>query len=135
MSLAAAIGQGQTICVTASGELGRGPTVGFQDGEPASVRWSFARSGTLQERRGTVQWAMTAKERLRERIEALSEEEASEALRLLDQPQDPVIAAFRDAPEDDEPWTDDDEAAAAEGRADIAAGRTVSLDEAMREFE
>jgi hypothetical protein len=78
---------------------------------------------------------MTAKERLRERIEALSEEEASEALRLLDQPQDPVIAAFRDAPEDDEPWTDDDEAAAAEGRADIAAGRTVSLDEAMREFE
>jgi predicted transcriptional regulator len=78
---------------------------------------------------------MTAKERLRERIEALSEEQASEALRLLDQPQDPVIAAFRDAPEDDEPWTEDDEAAAAEGRADIAAGRTVSLDEAMREFE
>jgi hypothetical protein len=78
---------------------------------------------------------MTAKERLRERIEALSEEEAGEALRLLDQPQDPVIAAFRDAPEDDEPWTEDDEAAAAQGRADIAAGRTVSLDEAMREFE
>jgi hypothetical protein len=78
---------------------------------------------------------MTAKERLRKRIEALSEEEASEALRLLDQPHDPVIAAFRNAPGDDEPWTEDDEAAAAEGRADIAAGRTVSLDEAMREFE
>ena len=66
--------------------------------------------------------AMTAKEQLRERIEALSEDEASEALRLLDLRTDPAIAAFRDAPVDDEPWTEDDEAAAAEGRADIAAG-------------
>jgi hypothetical protein len=78
---------------------------------------------------------MTAKEKLRERIEALTEEEASEALRLLDMRSDPVLAAFRDAPVDDEPWTEEDEAAAAEGRADVAAGRTVSLDEAMRELE
>jgi hypothetical protein len=79
---------------------------------------------------------MTAKEQLRERVEALSEEEASEALRLLEQhDSDPVIAAFRDAPEDDEPWTEEDEAAAAEGRADIAAGRTVSLEQAMRELD
>ena len=41
---------------------------------------------------------MTAKQKLRERIEALTEEEASEALRLLDPRSDPVIAAFRDAP-------------------------------------
>lgn len=78
---------------------------------------------------------MTAKERLRERIEALSEEEAANTLHLLDEREDPVIAAFRDAPEDDEPWTEDDEVAAAEGRTDIAAGRTVSLDEAVRELE
>jgi hypothetical protein len=78
---------------------------------------------------------MTAKEKLRERVEALTEEQAAETLRLLDQrTEDPVIAAFRDAPEDDEPWTEDDEIAAAEGRADVAAGRTVSLDEAMREL-
>ena len=76
---------------------------------------------------------MTAKEKLRERVEALTEEEAAEALRLLDQQGDPVLAAFRDAPADDEPWTEEDEAAAAEGRADLAAGRTVSLDEATRE--
>lgn len=76
---------------------------------------------------------MTAKEKLRERIEGLTEEEASEALRLLDLRSDPVIAAFRDAPLDDEPWSEDDEAAAAEGRADLAAGRTVPLDEALRE--
>lgn len=78
---------------------------------------------------------MTSKERLRERIETLSEEEAGEALRLLDLRVDPVIAAFRDALPDDEPWTEDDEAAAAEGRADLAAGRTVSLDETLRESE
>jgi hypothetical protein len=79
--------------------------------------------------------AMTAKEKLRERIEALSEEEADEALRLLDLRTDPVIVAFRDAPADDEPWTEEDEAAAADGRADLAAGRTVSLDDALREQE
>ncbi len=72
---------------------------------------------------------MTAKEELRERVETLTEREATETLRLLDHRTDPVIAAFRDAPIDDEPWTEEDEAAAAEGRADLAAGRTVSLDE------
>lgn len=83
----------------------------------------------------TVDPAMTAKQKLRERIEALSEEEAAQALRLLDQrAEDPVLAAFRNAPEDDEPWTEEDEQAAAQGRADVAAGRTVSLDEAMREL-
>lgn len=76
---------------------------------------------------------MTAKEKLRERIEAFSEEEAGDALRLLDMRGDPVVVAFRNAPTDDEPWTAEDEAAAAEGRADLAAGRTVSLDEALRE--
>ncbi|HEX3392019.1 MAG TPA: hypothetical protein VHS55_05615 [Solirubrobacteraceae bacterium] len=78
---------------------------------------------------------MTAKEKLREQIETLSEQEAGEALRLLDLRADPVIVAFRDAPADDEPWTQEDEAASAEGRADLTAGRTVSLDEALRESE
>jgi hypothetical protein len=77
---------------------------------------------------------MTAKEKLRERVELFTEEEAARALQLLEERGDPVIAAFRDAPIDDEPWTEEDEAAAAEGRADLAAGRTVSLDEAMREL-
>lgn len=77
---------------------------------------------------------MTAKQQLRERVETLTEEQAAEALQLLDQRADPVIAAFRDAALDDEPSTEQDEQAAAEGRADVAAGRTVSLDEAMREL-
>src|ERR1700689_3383292 len=71
---------------------------------------------------------MTAKEELGERIETLSEEETGEALRLLDLRVDPVIVAFRDAAPDDGPWTEEDEAAAAEGRGDLGAGRAVSLD-------
>lgn len=78
---------------------------------------------------------MTAKQQLRERIETFSEQEASEALRLWDLRADPMVIAFRDAPLDDEPVTPEEEAAIAEARADIDAGRTVSLDEAMREFE
>jgi len=79
---------------------------------------------------------MTTKERLRKLVEELSEPEAERVLALVEnEHEDPVIAAFRDAPEDDEPWTDEDEAAAAEGRADIAAGRTVSLEEIKREFD
>jgi hypothetical protein len=78
---------------------------------------------------------MTAKEQLRQRVEAFSEDEAAEALRLLDLRTDVVVVAFRDAPLDDEPFTEEDEAALAEARADVAAGRTVPLDEAMRELE
>ena len=79
---------------------------------------------------------MTTKERLHKLVDELSELEAEHALKLVQKDRaDPVIAAFRDAPEDDEPWTDEDEAAAAEGRTDIAAGRTVSLEEIKREFD
>jgi hypothetical protein len=78
--------------------------------------------------------AVTAKEKLRQRIEAFSEEEAVHALRLLDLRNDPVVVAFLDAPVDDEPFTDEDETALVEARADMAAGRTLPLDEAMREI-
>jgi hypothetical protein len=78
---------------------------------------------------------MTAKEQLRQRVEAFSEDEAAEALRLLDLRNDVVVVAFRDAPLDDEPFTDEDEAALAEAKADLAAGRTVPLGDAMRELE
>lgn len=75
---------------------------------------------------------MTAKEKLMERVANLSEAEADETLRLLEMRADPVVIAFRDAPEDDEPWTAEDEAAVAEADADLAAGRTTSLEEVGR---
>lgn len=77
---------------------------------------------------------MTAKEKLLQRVTRLSETEAEETLRLLDDRDDPVVVAFREAPEDDEPWTETDEAALAEADADFAAGRTVSLEEIERKY-
>jgi predicted transcriptional regulator len=79
---------------------------------------------------------MTTKERLHQLVDELSDDEAERALALVQgEHEDPVIAAFRNAPEDDEPLSDEDERAIAEGRADIAAGRTVSHEEIRRKYE
>ena len=84
---------------------------------------------------GATVLVMTAKEKLRERVEALTEEEAAEALRLLDErTEDPVLAAFRDAPLDDEPLTAEEEAALEESRAEYRRGEGVPLDEIRHEF-
>lgn len=77
---------------------------------------------------------MDARQQLRERIETLSEHEAERTLRLIDGLRDPLAALLNTAPIDDEPVTAEEEAAVAEAEADIAAGRTVSLDEITREF-
>jgi LmbE family N-acetylglucosaminyl deacetylase len=77
---------------------------------------------------------MTAKEKLRERIEALSEDEAADALRLLDMRSDPMLTAFLDAPEDDEPLTPEEEAAIKQSREEYDRGEAVSLDEIRHEF-
>jgi hypothetical protein len=66
---------------------------------------------------------VTTRERLHELVDELSEREADDALRYIARRrEDPTIAAFRDAPEDDEPVTDADDEALAEVRADRAAG-------------
>lgn len=79
---------------------------------------------------------MTAKEKLRERVEQLTEEEAEAALALVERGlDDPLAVRLARAPLEDEEISPEEEAAAAEGRADIAAGRTVPLDEVMREIE
>ena len=78
--------------------------------------------------------AMTAKEKLRDQIEAFSEAEAQEMLQLLELRTDPLVIAFRDAPIDDEPLTSDEEAALAEADRDIASGRTIALEDLKREL-
>ena len=47
---------------------------------------------------------------------------------------EPLLLNFATAPLDDEPWTEEDEAALAEARADIARGNVVSLDEVRQEL-
>lgn len=80
---------------------------------------------------------MTAKEKLRQVVDELSEPEAERALAFIadrrDRDRDPVIAFFEDAPEDDEPTTPEEDRLAAEAweqRHD-----SVPLHEFMREFE
>jgi predicted ArsR family transcriptional regulator len=66
---------------------------------------------------------VTTKERLHQLVDELTEDEADDALRYLaERHDDPVVAALRDAPVDDEPVTAADERALAEVRADRAAG-------------
>lgn len=79
---------------------------------------------------------MTTKERLHKLVDQLSDAEAERALALVEnEREDPLIAAFRDAPLDDEPWTEEDEAAIAEVEADRAAGiPDIPLEEIKRKY-
>jgi hypothetical protein len=77
---------------------------------------------------------MTAKERLRERIETLTEEEAAETLRQLDQRADPLTVLLDNAPVDDEPTTPEEEAAVQEALSAAARGETISLNELRAEL-
>lgn len=62
---------------------------------------------------------VTIKERLHKLVDELSDGEADEALRYIaERRSDPIVAAFRDAPDDDEPVTIADEQALAEVHAD-----------------
>lgn len=77
--------------------------------------------------------AMTTREKLHHLVDELEEAELAPTLRLFEmRREDPMIEAFANAPEDDEPWTDEDEAAVAESDADFAAGRTLSHEEMLR---
>jgi hypothetical protein len=80
---------------------------------------------------------MTAKEQLLKRVQAYSETEAADALRVLDQrPGDSLTRLLDNAPEDDEPVTPEEEALVQEARDEIARGeKMVSLDELRAELE
>lgn len=82
---------------------------------------------------GTIT-CVTTKERLHELVDKLTEEEAEDALHYLaERHDDPVTAAIRDAPVDDEAVTEEDERALAEVRADRAKGvARISYAEIMR---
>jgi len=78
---------------------------------------------------------VTAKEQLRERVERLTEDEAAEALRLLDPRTDAVIRPLDNAPLDDEPVTEQEEAAVQIAREEIARGETITLEEVRAELD
>ncbi|MBI3964310.1 MAG: hypothetical protein HY329_01645 [Chloroflexi bacterium] len=77
---------------------------------------------------------MTTKELLHSLVEQLPDEELDRARRQLEELIDPVLRALRNAPIDDEPETDEDDAGLQEAYADLASGRVHSLDEVKREL-
>lgn len=77
---------------------------------------------------------MTAKQQLQERVEALSEDEAVETLRFLDNRASLRRVPLDQAPPDDEGTTPEEEALVQEARDEIARGETVSLAEVLAEF-
>lgn len=74
---------------------------------------------------------------LRKLIDQLPESElvaAHRYLRYLRDEGDPVLLAFRNAPFDDEPLTEEDIKAIQEGKEDIKAGRVYTLEQVREEL-
>ena len=84
----------------------------------------------------TLPFAMTAKDKLRQAVDELSELEAEQMLEIIARrrERDPMIAAFEDAPEDDEPSSPEEDASADEAWESYKRGEAVSMDEIRREF-
>lgn len=81
--------------------------------------------------------SVTVKDRLRHAVEAMTDEEADDALRILaDASGDPVAWMLDHAPTDDEPESEEERQAVAEARADRARGiQPVPLDDVLADFD
>ena len=80
---------------------------------------------------------MTTKDKLHHLVDQLPECELGAAQRFLEYLRDtgdPVLRAFMEAPEDDEPETEEERQAIAEAMEDIEAGRGISHEEVKREL-
>jgi len=72
---------------------------------------------------------MTTRETLRKMVDLLPESEWEAARRVLEErlaKHDPVLRAFLNAPEDDEPETEEERAAVEEAYEELKSGRVVS---------
>ncbi len=80
---------------------------------------------------------MTIKEDLHRLVDELPKKELPVAKRYLEYLRnmgDPVLRALMEAPEDDEPETEEERAAVAEAYEDLAAGKVITLEDVKREF-
>jgi hypothetical protein len=79
---------------------------------------------------------MTAKEKLRQTVDDLSEAEAQDALGFIVRrrgQRDALGELLERAPLDDEPTTPEEDKSAREARAEIARGEVLSADEIRRQ--
>jgi predicted transcriptional regulator len=79
--------------------------------------------------------SMTTREKAHKLLDELPDSEIEPVVEFLaSRREDPVSAAFRDAPEDDEPFTAEDKAAVNEAEEDFASGRTISHEDMLRKY-
>jgi len=122
--------QATTVATTATA-----PTAGIIENiVPVPVQSMSASAGPqrddFKEIRVTVQKSESvSRADLHQLIDAIPADSLGMARDSLKPFIDPVLFAFLTAPVDDEEWTEEDLAAIAEGEADLAAGRTYSLEE------
>lgn len=78
---------------------------------------------------------MTTKDRLHQVVDAMSEQEAADALDyIVSRGRDPLARRLDAAPLDDEPLTDEERDSLREAHEDIAAGRVVAMQDLRREL-
>ena len=79
--------------------------------------------------------SVTAKKKLRDLVERMSEREAEALLEKAEEvDRDPMLELLDNAPLDDEPLPDEDEEAIRVARAEIQRGEVFSADEVKREL-
>jgi hypothetical protein len=87
--------------------------------------------------RSATLWGVTAKEKLRQTVEELSEAEAQDALGFIVRRQskrDALDELLKRAPLDDEPTTPGEDEGVREAKEQIARGEVLSADEIRREI-
>jgi hypothetical protein len=79
---------------------------------------------------------MTTREKAHKLLDELPESEVEPVLEfIVSRHADPLLQAIANAPEDDEPWTEEDETAVQESRDEIAAGvPLISLEDVKRKY-
>jgi hypothetical protein len=77
---------------------------------------------------------MTTREALHRLVDSIPASQLDDARKALEPLADPVPTTPENAPYDDEPETDEERAAVAEGRAALDAGDFVTMDELRREL-
>jgi hypothetical protein len=79
---------------------------------------------------------MTAKEKLHQVVESLSEPEAEQTLDYIERQRrrDPLIDLLDNAPPDDEPTTPEEEEGVQEARAEYRRGEVSTAEEIRREI-
>ena len=86
--------------------------------------------------RGDYCCAMTAKEKLHQVVEGLSEPEAEQTLDYIERRhrRDPLIDLLDNAPSDDEPITSEEEEGVRQARSEYRRGEVLAAEEIRREI-